>query len=53
MPFTQANKGYKRKYEGNGLGLTISKIYCNQNGCTMKFENNKPNGTIVKLIFEE
>lgn len=43
--FMQAENGYTRKYEGVGLGLTISKAYVEQLGGSIWFESEPGKGT--------
>ncbi len=50
-PFIQAEQGYKRKYDGTGLGLTIARAYCKHNNCKMFIGKNNPQGTVVTLLF--
>lgn len=50
-PFTQEEQGYKRKYEGNGLGLALVKKYSEINNFEIDVESKKDIGTtfIVKI----
>ncbi|MFA7421455.1 MAG: ATP-binding protein, partial [Melioribacteraceae bacterium] len=50
-PFTQEDKGYSRRYEGNGLGLSLVKKYCELNGITIEVESKKGIGSKFTLIF--
>jgi signal transduction histidine kinase len=50
-PFSQEDEGENRSYEGNGLGLTLSKTYCDINNIDIKIFNNASKGTTVKLKF--
>ncbi len=49
-PFTQAETGYSRKYDGNGLGLTLVKLYSDILGIEIKIDSEIGKGT--KFIFE-
>jgi signal transduction histidine kinase len=50
-PFTQEDRGYSRRYEGNGLGLSLVKKYCELNGITIQVKSKKGIGTKFELIF--
>lgn len=50
-PFTQEDSGYSKKYEGNGLGLTLVKKYCDLNGIGIEVESKKQIGTKFTLTF--
>ncbi len=50
-PFTQEVMGYNRPFEGNGLGLAISKRYADLNNINIQVESVKNKGTKVFLIF--
>jgi hypothetical protein len=43
--FMQIEQGYTRKYEGVGLGLTISKAYVEQLGSEIRIETETGKGT--------
>jgi len=49
--FFQEDAGNSRMFSGNGLGLTLVKKLCNLNNIDIDFKENKPRGTVVKLIF--
>lgn len=49
MPFTQEEQGYTRKFEGNGLGLTIVKKFCELNNAEISVQSEKGNGTTFKI----
>ncbi len=51
-PFSQEEQGYKRQYEGNGLGLSLVKGYCDINGININVESEKDVGTRFTLKFE-
>ena len=52
QPFTQEERGYTRKYEGNGLGLALVKKYCELNNAEIKVTSEKGKGTKFSVIFE-
>ncbi len=52
-PFSQEDHGFTRKYEGNGLGLTLVKRYCELNGIGMVVNSQKNKGTTFLLSFEK
>jgi len=51
-PFSQEDQGFTRKYEGNGLGLTLVKRYCELNGIGLEVNSIKKTGTTFTLTFE-
>lgn len=51
-PFSQEEQGYTRKYEGNGLGLTLVKKYCELNCAEISVESEKGVGTKVIVEFK-
>ncbi len=50
-PFSQEEMGYSRKYEGNGIGLTLVKKYCDLNRAFIEVESKKDKGSIFRVIF--
>ncbi len=50
-PFTQETSGYKRKYDGNGLGLALVKGYCDLNKATINVSSEKGSGTNFTVNF--
>ena len=50
--FTQEEQGYTRKYDGNGLGLTLVKKYCELNNADIAINSIKNGGTNVSIIFK-
>ncbi len=48
-PFTQEDEGYTRRFEGNGLGLTISKKMCELNDVYFNIVSKKGEGTKVTI----
>jgi PAS domain S-box-containing protein len=53
MPFRQEEQGYSRKYEGNGLGLSLVKKYCELNNADISVKSSKGNGTKFTVTFRE
>lgn len=51
QPFNQEETGYTRKYEGNGLGLALSKKYCELNGAVIECESEKGIGSEIIVRF--
>ncbi|MDP2039364.1 MAG: HAMP domain-containing sensor histidine kinase, partial [Ignavibacteria bacterium] len=52
-PFIQEDGGYSRRFEGNGLGLSLVKIYCELNKIEINVESKKGIGTKFTLLFAE
>lgn len=50
-PFTQEEQGYSRKYDGNGVGLSLVKSYCEINKIDISVKSQKNKGTIFSLVF--
>jgi len=50
-PFSQEEQGYTRTYEGNGLGLALTKKYCDMNNIDINIDSAKGKGTQIKLSF--
>ncbi len=50
-PFRQEERGYSRRFEGNGLGLSLVKKYCELNRITIEVESKKDIGTKFTLTF--
>ena len=51
MPFTQEEQGYSRRFEGNGLGLSLVKKYCDLNHAEIDIQSKKDEGTTVTVTF--
>ena len=49
--FSQEEMGYTRSYDGNGLGLTLVKTYCELNNATIKIESEKGVGSTFRVTF--
>jgi PAS domain S-box-containing protein len=52
-PFTQEEQGYIRSYDGNGLGLTLVKNYCDINNAVIEVESEKNVGSTFRIIFDK
>ncbi|MEW6702515.1 MAG: PAS domain-containing sensor histidine kinase, partial [Bacteroidota bacterium] len=50
-PFSQELHGYTRLYDGNGIGLALSKKLCDMNNVVIEVSSRKGEGTTVTLIF--
>lgn len=50
-PFSQENVGYKREFEGNGLGLALVKKYVDINKSEIKVTSEKDKGSVFTIIF--
>lgn len=50
-PFNQEDSGYTRTYDGNGLGLPLSKKYCELNNIELNIKSKKNEGTCIELVF--
>lgn len=50
-PFTQEEVGYNRRYDGNGLGLALTKEYLRLNHAQIYVESEKGSGTTFKVVF--
>ncbi len=53
QPFMQEYRGYSRKYEGNGLGLSLVKKYCDLNEAQIKVESQKEIGSKFIVTFKK
>ncbi len=49
-PFSQESQGYSRPYDGVGLGLALTKKYCEINGGEISITSTREVGTEVKVI---
>ncbi len=50
-PFSQEEMGYTRKYDGNGIGLSLVKNYCKFNNARIDVKSKKNKGTTFKITF--
>lgn len=48
--FSQEEQGYTRRYDGNGLGLALTKKYCELNNMEIFLESRKNEGTKVTVV---
>ena len=49
-PFSQEKQGYTREYEGNGLGMSLVKNYCDLIGAEISVISKKDSGTTFTVI---
>lgn len=49
--FSQEEQGYNRTYDGNGLGLSLVKKYCEYNNATIDVKSKKGVGTTFIITF--
>ena len=52
-PFSQEDMGYKREFEGNGLGLALVKKYVELNKAQIFVSSKKKKGTNFKIVFDK
>ncbi len=50
-PFMQEERGYSRRFEGNGLGLALVKKYCDMNNARINIESEKGKGSKFIVTF--
>jgi signal transduction histidine kinase len=50
-PFSQEQRGDARAFEGNGLGLALTKRYLQLNGATLEVESRKGHGSTFIISF--
>ncbi len=51
-PFTQEEQGFERRFEGNGLGLALSKKYCELNNALLSVESEPGQGSKFMVTFK-
>lgn len=51
--FAQEEQGYTRSFDGNGLGLTLVKRYCEINYALLEVESEKNVGSTFRIIFDK
>ena len=49
-PFSQEFQGYTRQYDGNGLGLSLVRKYCQFNKAEISYTTKKDNGTTFTVL---
>lgn len=49
-PFSQESQGYSRPYDGCGLGLALTKRYCELLGGRITINSERGKGTLVKVV---
>lgn len=52
-PFSQEERGYTRRYEGNGLGLALVHEYCKLNNAFIQVESKKDKGSVFTVVFKK
>lgn len=52
-PFSQEDTGYKREFEGNGLGLALVKKYIELNRAEINVESEKNIGSVFSVVFDK
>ncbi|MBU1100911.1 MAG: PAS domain S-box protein [Bacteroidetes bacterium] len=50
-PFSQEQQGYSRKFDGNGLGMSLVKRYCEIIGAEISVKSNVGTGTEFQVLF--
>ncbi len=50
--FSQEEEGYTRKFDGNGLGLALTKEYCKLNNAEISVESQKGKGSTFTVSFK-
>ncbi|MBU1100380.1 MAG: PAS domain-containing sensor histidine kinase [Bacteroidetes bacterium] len=50
-PFSQEEQGYTRRYEGNGLGLTLVQKFCELNDAEIIVKSTKGEGSSFTILF--
>ena len=50
-PFSQEESGYTRRFEGNGLGLALTRSYLQLNGANISVQSQKGQGSIFIISF--
>ena len=49
-PFSQEERGYSRRFEGNGLGLALTRRYLELGGATIDVESEKGKGSRFTIV---
>jgi hypothetical protein len=50
-PFSQEESGYTRRFEGNGLGLALTRSYLQLNGANISVQSQKGQGSVFTITF--
>ena len=50
-PFSQEESGYTRRFEGNGLGLALTRSYLQLNGASISVQSQKGQGSMFTITF--
>ena len=50
-PFSQEESGYTRRFEGNGLGLALTRSYLQLNGASVSVQSRKRQGSTFTISF--
>jgi signal transduction histidine kinase/CheY-like chemotaxis protein len=50
-PFSQEESGYTRRFEGNGLGLALTRSYLQLNGAAISVQSQKGQGSMFTISF--
>ena len=50
-PFSQEESGYTRRFEGNGLGLALTRSYLQLNSATISVQSQKGQGSTFSISF--
>lgn len=50
-PFSQEERGYTRRFDGNGIGLALVREYCKINDIELSVKSKKGEGTRFDLVF--
>jgi signal transduction histidine kinase len=50
-PFSQEESGYSRRFDGNGLGLALTKKYVELNNAEISVKSEKRKGTVFTIKF--
>ena len=52
-PFIQEDHGFSRNYDGTGLGLALTKKYCEINNAGIEVESEKNAGSTFRVTFKQ